>query len=144
MIIDSPLPTEPYSRSESRIHQLLTSAMSQGMQCPICYTKSDYLLTIFYDGSVDKCGNIAPSKTKGQLLENGEIEWSNSLEETYGSIWKGHTVCTECKYLPLCMGLCPVRRRRFIEKNEPLKCFTEKPDKHFETLILDYVNSFKK
>lgn len=114
------------------------------LQCPICYTESDYFLTIFYDGSVDKCGNLAPPKAKGRLLDNGEIEWNNSLEETYGSIWKGHTVCTECRYLPLCMGLCPVRRRRFIEKNEPLKCFTEEPDKHFETLILDYVNSFKK
>ena len=101
-----------------------------------CYAEDIHFNTIFPDGSVDKCGNIARENTRGKLNSNGEIVWNSPLHHYEKNIFTENKKypCTKCKYLPLCMGPCPARRDKGYPNNV-FKCKFNNPKKTFEEVV---------
>lgn len=104
-----------------------------------CYAESIHFNTIFHNGTVDKCGNIELEETRGKLNSNGEIEWETPPVYYTKTIFTTPGSCSLCKYLPICMGPCPVRRERYILRNNyNLKCEIDNPQLFHENAILEY------
>lgn len=124
-------------RSGFRINKSIDIDYSQ------CYAESDYFFNIFHNGKIDKCGNILPAEAIGEILSDGKVSWHTPLTTVYKSIEEYGSLCIQCKYFPICMGPCQIRRRAALEANKPLKCLYVNPDKYFKQVILDYVESFE-
>lgn len=109
----------------------------------MCYGENKNYYTIFQNGCVDKCANIDLSMTRGYFNNDGKIEWSEKIWESENTIFNNKTPCTSCKYLPLCMGPCPVRRRSMKMKNEKFHCMFTNKEHYFTHLIQSYFDSIK-
>ena len=104
-----------------------------------CYADDIHYNTIFQNGSVDKCGNIDLDNAHGFLDEDGNIQWKNEILSLSRNIFNTPADCKKCKYLPLCMGPCLVKRERQLEKNTTkLSCCIPNKQIYFKQLILDF------
>ena len=87
-----------------------------------CYADTFNHSVINYDGSVFKCTarDFEKDASEGELLENGMIIWN--LEKRLDRHQKGiKTVCSDCKLLPVCPGICS---QSCLEQKTP-KCHLE-------------------
>lgn len=104
----------------------------------ICYGNYNNYYTIFHDGTVDKCANIELKDVRGRLNSHGDIEWNTSLDEFNQSVFTMDIPCRQCKYLPLCMGPCPVRRRAILEGTDDGFCPIKNKSAYFSEMISNY------
>ena len=104
-----------------------------------CYVEDIHFNTVFPNGTVDKCNNISPKKSRGKLNEDGSITWKSYPSYYKNSIFakKEEYPCYKCKYLPLCMGPCPSIRDKGFEKNMS-KCNFKNPKKTHNEAIVHY------
>lgn len=97
--------------------------------------------TIFYNGTVDKCSNIDPSQTRGILDSKGNIQWRIPLSEYDKNLFNCKNECIDCKHLPLCMGTCPINRRKALNNKESFSCNFPHNDKYFRAAIIRYAHN---
>lgn len=75
-----------------------------------CYANRKYYNAINYNGGVVKCtacDDLYENPAPGQLLDDGTIKWIDGFEEKYLESSFENDKCLKCRYLPICMGLCP-------------------------------------
>ncbi len=106
----------------------------------ICYAEKKHFNTIFQNGEVDKCSNLEGASNRGVLDDTGNIIWNNDLPEYHQEKFPYSTNCTNCRHLPICMGICPVRRRIAAPNMTSAKCVFDNPDKEFNLSIRNYVS----
>lgn len=106
----------------------------------LCYAERKNFNTIFQNGEVDKCSNLNEGTRRGILDESGNILWKVSLPEYDNRLFPYSKLCSECRHLPVCMGLCPARRRINFEHNKSFKCIFDDPDKIINAEIRNYVS----
>lgn len=106
----------------------------------MCYAEHKHFNTIFQNGEVDKCSNLNDGQRRGNLDDDGNIVWKAGLPEYDSHMFPYSEFCAECRHLPVCMGLCPVRRRINIEHGIPFKCVFDNPDKSISMDIRNYVS----
>lgn len=102
-----------------------------------CYVEQTHYNAIFPDGTVDKCSNKDMAETRGYLLDNGEIKWECIPTENEINIFNYPSECSDCVYLPLCMGPCPRNRESFINKNT-IRCSYDNKDQLFMNDIKNF------
>lgn len=150
------LPRQVWQEDESKIDEsLLNSVVDEiqrggfkinktiDMELAQCYAESDKFFTIFHNGKVDKCGNLSLDEANGELSDEGSILWMRPLSTVYKNIWELNSPCTQCKYFPICMGPCLLKRKFALESGQAMKCLYNAPDQYFSQLIIDYVESFR-
>lgn len=103
-----------------------------------CYVEQIHYNSIFPDGTVDKCSNKDLTETRGYLADNGDIIWTTHPDENAINIFNYPSECSDCLYLPLCMGPCPRNRKELIS-NGIIHCQEENKDQTFLDEIKNYV-----
>ena len=118
---------------ESLIDCLVNNAWKEGYSVSVgpgfqvCYVDNKHFNCIFSNGKVDKCDNEDFENCRGRINTNGQIVWSELPLFFSHTVVSHQNECTNCKYLPLCYGPCPVERDRACKNNSPLKCrFSDK------------------
>lgn len=120
-------------QSKLRNSGYLIRSVDINMNYKSCYAENIHYNTIFHDGSVDKCGNINFKEAKGKLNDNGDIIWKTTHEYYNNNIFTKKNKCQKCKYLPICMGPCPLCR----ERND-YSCGHINPQESHEFSIIEY------
>lgn len=138
--------------SELKLQELVHNAENSGyivntnndVLHPYCYGEKKHYNTIFQNGTVDKCANISLNETRGELSNDGHIIWFKSQPEYQNTIFSTNNICLKCKYLPLCMGPCPVKRKLFLESGEPYKCIITNKRLYFSNIITGFCKTILK
>lgn len=102
-----------------------------------CYTNKEYYNAINYNGNVVKCtacNDLYEKEGKGQLLSDGTIAWKENFNLLYQCKSHENERCLKCKYLPICMGVCP--RDHLLGREH---CTNDVIDNSFEKSIIDFV-----
>lgn len=103
-----------------------------------CYTNNSNFLTANYNGTVVKCtacNDMYTPNGLGSLNNDGSVSWHDSRGTEYDKPTFENEKCIACKYLPICMGICPrdhVKRLSY--------CKLDKADMSFEYEILAYIH----
>ncbi|QCD36551.1 radical SAM protein [Muribaculum gordoncarteri] len=106
-----------------------------------CYANREYYNAINYNGGVVKCtacNDLYESNPPGQLQEDGKIEWKNNFDKLYQEKSYENPKCLNCKYLPVCMGICP--RDHAKKRNY---CKMDAQDSNIETSLIDFIEHCK-
>jgi len=75
-----------------------------------CYANRKYYNAINYNGDVLKCtacNDLYDKQTHGTINNNGSITWDSNFIAKYKAKSFENAECLACKYLPICMGICP-------------------------------------
>lgn len=140
--------TIPYNILDKLCNQIKEAGFSinqtHDIESFVCYEEKKDFYTIFHNGRVDKCANIALKDTRGYLSECGNIEWEQIPQEMNTSIFNMKLNCRTCKFLPICMGPCPIRRRQILEKKGNGLCPIKQKQVYFHSIIKNYFLSFYK
>mgnify|MGYP002855956756 CR=1 FL=1 len=102
-----------------------------------CSVEMKNYLSIFPNGKVDKCANINIADARGHIEDDGSIRWSSQTIECKDNIFEKKSECKDCRFLPLCMGPCPLRREK-CKKDDIIKCFQRNIPNQFYQTIVDY------
>lgn len=70
--------------------------------------------------------------------EDGKIEWKNNFDKLYQEKSYENPKCLNCKYLPVCMGICP--RDHAKKRNY---CKMDAQDSNIETSLIDFIEHCK-
>lgn len=103
-----------------------------------CYANRKYYNAINYNGGVVKCtacNDLYINPAPGMLQPNGQIKWRNGFDLRYLESSFENQRCLKCKYLPICMGLCP---RDHI--NGCTQCKMEHVDNDIEQSITEFID----
>lgn len=100
-----------------------------------CYVEKKHYISVFPDGSVDKCNNRDIEESRGYISESGEIVWKSPLNEFINTVFSNNSECCNCKYLPLCAGPCPSRREK---NNNSITCIFKDREYYFSQNILEF------
>lgn len=100
-----------------------------------CYVEKEHYLSVFPDGTVDRCNNKDISKSRGYISDNGTIIWNDPPKESLISAFSNNSECRECKFLPLCMGPCPLFREKM---SDSINCIIDEREKYFSRDIIEY------
>ena len=103
----------------------------------ICYTDWHHFDCVFPNGHVGKCDNHSPAETPGELQPDGTVLWKEDMSDCYEPhlFDRDHTVCKECRYLPVCWGPCVSKRETMLREEGAIRCVYTHPDMEMETLI---------
>lgn len=102
-----------------------------------CYANKKYYAAINYNGSTVKCtacNDLYEKESKGYISQAGHIEWLNDFDKKYCQPSFMNDACLRCKYLPVCMGICP---RDFIQGHS--YCKIENQDMEFEQNLINMI-----
>ena len=75
-----------------------------------CYTNRKYYNAINYNGDVLKCtacNDMYEKESHGTITANGSIQRDERFIAKYEAKSFENSECLACKYLPICMGICP-------------------------------------
>lgn len=75
-----------------------------------CYANRKYYNAINYNGDVLKCtacNDLYDKKSHGSITSNGSISWDENFIAKYDAKSFENPECLKCRYLPICMGICP-------------------------------------
>lgn len=75
-----------------------------------CYANRKYYNAINYNGDVLKCtacNDLYEKSPHGSITLNGSILWDDKFIAKYEAKSFENPVCLRCRYLPICMGICP-------------------------------------
>lgn len=102
-----------------------------------CYTNKEFYNAINFNGNIVKCtacNDLYENETQGKLISNGEIAWEKDKKEQYLCKSYENEKCTNCKKLPICMGVCP---RDYILGHT--NCKYDAEDITLEQSIINYI-----
>ena len=71
----------------------------------------------------------------------GNIQWRIPLSEYDKNLFNCKNECIDCKHLPLCMGTCPINRRKALNNKESFSCNFPHNDKYFRAAIIRYAHN---
>lgn len=109
----------------------------------ICYVECLHYNTIFPNGRVDKCDNIDPSVTRGEIMDDGDIRWDEEpVFKEHHNLVRGETECYGCKYFPVCYGPCPNAREIMWKRDRYIKCMYTDRERDCTEKILRYCEVF--
>lgn len=79
---------------------------------PFCSALADNSFLVEPDGSLQKCLLLAgsPSSKVGRLTDEGDAVFTPALYPWLALDPVPQGPCTDCSYLPICMGGCPAKR----------------------------------
>lgn len=102
-----------------------------------CYANRKYYTAVNYNGKLLKCtasDDLFSETPLGELNADGSLKWKDGVEDGYLSPSFENERCLNCKYLPMCMGVCP---RNFLSggKGCKMKAIDMKIDKGIINLI---------
>lgn len=100
-----------------------------------CYVEKEHYLSIFPDGTIDRCNNKDISKSRGYISNSGTVIWNEPPKEFLISTFSNNSECRECKYLPLCMGPCPLFREKM---SDSVNCIIDEREEYFRRDIIEY------
>ena len=72
--------------------------------------------------------------THGEIEPDGIIKWNHDFIMKYKMVFFENKRCLQCKYLPLCMGVCP-------RDNYTKACKLENVDFHIEDSLVNYIDT---
>lgn len=101
-----------------------------------CYVSKKYYTAINYNGTLIKCtasDDLYSEKPLGCIKSDGSLEWMPGVEKRCLTPSFENKRCLECKYLPMCMGICP---RNFERQSR--SCKMAAMDIKMEDGILNY------
>lgn len=102
-----------------------------------CYANRKYYNAINYNGDVVKCtasNDLYEKCTHGEIEPDGSIKWNHDFIKKYKMVFFENKRCLQCKYLPLCMGVCP-------RDNYTKACKLENVDFHIEDSLVNYIDT---
>lgn len=102
-----------------------------------CYVCRKYYTAINYDGNLIKCtasNDLYSKQPLGNINPDGSLHWTEGVEEKFMTLSFENKKCLECKYLPLCMGVCP---RNYDKRHH--RCKMDSFDINIDKGILNYV-----
>ena len=101
-----------------------------------CYADKTNEVLINYNGDVFACTarDFTKENRKGRLLENGKVEWTNSLFPNRNILKLTKDICTKCRIAPLCGGGC---HQKTIEGLNHDFCNVGFTDKEIDDMILE-------
>lgn len=103
-----------------------------------CYANRKYYNAINYNGDIVKCtacNDLYDKKTHGVINADGSISMDPEFMGKYIVKAFENPECLACKYLPICMGVCP----RNYEQNSYCKFYGM--DMNIEDAIVNYIES---
>lgn len=100
-----------------------------------CYVEKRHYLSVYPDGTIDRCNNKDISKSRGYITDSGTVIWNESPRESLITAFSNNSECRECKYLPLCMGPCPLLREKMYDS---VNCIIDEREKYFRRDIIEY------
>ena len=105
----------------------------------MCYVEKIHYNMFYYNGGVEKCDKRTIDNLRGHINTNGDIVWDEKpIIHDYPLLDKA-SICSACKYYPLCYGGCPVLREERIKENKgKLICGYAGDHSIFESRIQDY------
>lgn len=134
--------------NDSDIDYLFDQGIAAGMASSLfvsglCYADQLNYDCIFPNGHVAKCDNHSPADSPGILQEDGTILWTQDITELYEPhLFDGkQSICTNCRYLPICWGPCVAKRETMLRNYGQIKCQYENPDPFLERLIRNNVKT---
>ncbi|MBD5225362.1 MAG: radical SAM protein [Bacteroidales bacterium] len=118
--------------TERKIEYLCTIARDSGIfpvihRFDMCYADKPSFNCIFPNGKIGKCDNDGMDKVPAHIEVDGQIIWPDGLKYTIPAIFDNKSECYSCKYLPVCWGPCPAKRKRMLQRQTNISCFL--PDK---------------
>ena len=105
-----------------------------------CYANRKYYTTINYNGDAVKCtacNDLYDNKSHGTLNVDGSIIWDKDFIKKYEAKSYENETCLACKYLPICMGVCP------RDYGKPY-CKLDRADFQIEDALVDYIEAYTK
>lgn len=104
-----------------------------------CAIRNNCAISFDPEGYMYKCWeNIGDKKIAvGKLNKNGELVDMNHIQlnrQLYGADIFDDPVCSNCKYLPICNGGCPIQRLENLFENRKNNYCT-----HFKNNLIDYL-----
>ena len=133
---------------ESQIDRLIENAyvsgytVSAGPGFKTCYVEAHHFNCIFPNGEVDKCDNENFDNCRGKISADGNIVWSELPAFLEYNVYSHANECSDCQYLPVCYGPCPVEREKSAKNNKSLECRFTNKDKIWEYRIINYCKHF--
>lgn len=103
-----------------------------------CYANRKYYNAINYNGDVVKCtacNDLYDKKSHGVINVDGSITMDPDFMEKYSVKAFENPECLACKYLPICMGVCP----RNYASNSYCKFYGM--DMNIEDALVNYIES---
>ena len=103
-----------------------------------CYANRKYYNAINYNGDVLKCtacNDLYDKQSHGIINDDGSIKWNSDFIEKYKAKSFENTECLSCKYLPICMGICP------RDYGSASYCKFNGMDMKIEDALVNYINS---
>lgn len=103
-----------------------------------CYANKKYYNAINYNGDVLKCtacNDLYDKQLHGTIKVDGSIMWNSDFIAKYKAKSFENTECLVCKYLPICMGICP------RDYGNTSYCKFKGMDMKIEDAIVNYINS---
>lgn len=80
------------------------------------------------------CNDLYDNKSHGTLNVNGSITWDKDFMKKYEAKSYENETCLACKYLPICMGVCP------RDYGKPY-CKLDRADYQIEDILVDYIEA---
>lgn len=102
-----------------------------------CYASKKYYCAINYNGTTVKCtacDDLYDKQAKGHILKSGQVKWEDNFEQKYSQPSFMNEKCLRCKYLPICLGVCP---RDFVKGIS--YCKIENQDSEIEQSLINYI-----
>ena len=112
--------------------------VSFGPDFRCCYVDHEHYNCIFPNGKIDKCDNEDFTNCRGDINSIGEIVWNKDPIFNSYSVFSHNNECTDCLFLPICYGPCPVEREHAYRNSMPLKCRFQNKDKLWRYRIHQY------
>ncbi|RNC63427.1 radical SAM/SPASM domain-containing protein [Proteiniphilum sp. X52] len=105
-----------------------------------CYVEKSHYNAINYDGTIVKCtahDDLFSKNPPGVLQDNGQIVWRDNFEKDFHVNMNQR--CVICKYLPICMGMCP----RNYDKKDKTKfyCKMDSLDMSINKMLKNFIDN---
>ncbi len=104
-----------------------------------CYADFQNFCCIYPNGKVSKCDNDNPKNLTSQLNEDGTITWSDQITKVPVIRPGDGSVCSSCRFFPVCWAPCFGHRQKPGYANE---CRFDEP--YVEEILLNYCRSTEK
>lgn len=102
-----------------------------------CYVNRKFYTAINFNGNCLKCtasNDLYSNDSPGTLNSDGTITWKDFYDIKTTLPTFENDKCRACKYLPICMGLCP---REHLKKSS--YCKQDVSDEEFDTVLLNFL-----
>lgn len=106
-----------------------------------CYANRKYYNAINYSGDVLKCtacDDLYDKEPHGKIGADGSIIWDKNFIAKYEAKSFENPSCLSCRYLPICMGICPRDYRKVSY------CKLNGLDMKIEDAIVNYIEATSK